>query len=278
MSDFREEEALGKAYDARLTRRLMRYMRPYKWMVLFALVLTLVVAPLEALSPLLYKIAIDRFILPATQGAIKVATGTHGLGLIALIFLAALLFSFGVQYVQVRVMQDVGQKTMYDMRKEIFAHLQALPMSYYDRSPVGRLVTRVTTDVDALNDLFASGVVAMLNDAFLLALFVVIMLWMNWRVARAAFSVLPFIVLATWLFRNKARGGNPRIRTAIARINAFLNEHISGMAVVQLFNRERKAKDQFIELNRIHMEAYKDVIFAFALFYPAVEFFSTAAL
>jgi ATP-binding cassette, subfamily B, multidrug efflux pump len=278
MSDFREEEALGKAYDARLTRRLMRYMRPYKWMVLFALVLTLVVAPLEALSPLLYKIAIDRFILPATQGAIKLAAGTRGLGLISLIFLGALLFSFAVQYVQVRVMQDVGQKTMYDMRKEIFAHLQALPMSYYDRSPVGRLVTRVTTDVDALNDLFASGVVAMLNDAFLLALFVVIMLWMNWRLALATFSVLPLIVLSTWLFRNKARDGNRRIRTAIARINAFLNEHISGMSVVQLFNRERKAKSQFAELNRVHMEAYKDVIFAFALFFPAVEFFSTAAI
>jgi ATP-binding cassette subfamily B multidrug efflux pump len=278
MSDFREEEALGKAYDAKLTRRLMRYMRPYKWMVLFALVLTLVVAPLEALSPLLYKVAIDRFILPATQGAIKLAAGTRGLGLIALIFLAALLFSFGVQYVQVRVMQDVGQKTMYDMRKEIFAHLQALPMSYYDRSPVGRLVTRVTTDVDALNDLFASGVVAMLNDAFLLALFVVIMLWMNWRLALATFSVLPLIVVSTWLFRNKARDGNRRIRTAIARINAFLNEHISGMSVVQLFNRERKARSQFAELNRVHMEAYKDVIFAFALFFPAVEFFSTAAI
>ncbi len=278
MSDFREEEALGKAYDARLTRRLLRYMRPYKGMVFFALVLTLVVAPLEAVSPYLFKVAVDRYIVPATQGSIARMAGVHGLAIISLIFLGALLFSFGVQYVQVRVMQDVGQKTMYDMRKEIFAHLQSLPMSYYDRSPVGRLVTRVTTDVDALNDLFASGVVAMLNDVFLLALFVVIMLWMNWRLALATFSVLPFIVVATWLFRNKARDGNRRIRTAIARINAFLNEHISGMAVVQLFNRERKAKDQFIELNRIHMEAYKDVIFAFALFYPAVEFFSTAAI
>ena len=278
MSDFREEEALGKAYDARLTRRLLRYMRPYKGMVFFALVLTLVVAPLEAVSPYLFKVAVDRYIVPATQGSIARMAGVHGLAIISLIFLGALLFSFAVQYVQVRVMQDVGQKTMYDMRKEIFAHLQSLPMSYYDRSPVGRLVTRVTTDVDALNDLFASGVVAMLNDVFLLALFVVIMLWMNWRLALATFSVLPFIVLATWLFRNKARDGNRRIRTAIARINAFLNEHISGMAVVQLFNRERKAKDQFIELNRIHMEAYKDVIFAFALFYPAVEFFSTAAI
>ena len=278
MSDFREEEALGKAYDARLTRRLLRYMRPYKGMVLFALVLTLVVAPLEAVSPYLFKVAVDRFIVPATQGSIARAAGVHGLAIISLIFLGALLLSFAVQYVQVRVMQDVGQKTMYDMRKEIFAHLQSLPMSYYDRSPVGRLVTRVTTDVDALNDLFASGVVAMLNDVFLLALFVVIMLWMNWKLALATFSVLPFIVVATWLFRNKARDGNRRIRTAIARINAFLNEHISGMTVVQLFNRERKAKDQFIELNRIHMEAYKDVIFAFALFYPAVEFFSTAAI
>ena len=278
MSDFREEEALGKAYDSRIIRRLIAYMRPYKWMVLFALILTLAVAPFEAAPPYLFSIGVDRYIVPAVNHAIPFDVGMHGLLMVTLAFLAALMLSFAVQYVQVRVMQDVGQKTMYDLRREIFHHLQLLPMAYYDKSPVGRLVTRVTTDVDALNDLFASGVVAMLNDAFLLVLFVAILLKMNWRLALATFSVLPLIGLSTYLFRNKARDGNRRIRTAIARINSFLNEHISGMAIVQLFNREKRSQKDFSDLNRVHMEAYKDVIFAFALFYPAVEFFSTAAI
>jgi len=278
MSDFREEEALGKSYDSRIIRRLVAYMRPYKWMVIFALILSFAFAPLEAAGPYLFAIGIDRYIVPAVNHGISFAVAMHGLFLVTLAFLAALMLSFAVQYVQLRVMQNVGQKTMYDLRREIFAHLQALPMNFYDKSPVGRLVTRVTTDVDALNDLFASGVVAMLNDAFLLALFVVILLVKEWRLALATFSVLPLIGLSTYLFRNKSRDGNRRIRTAIARINSFLNEHISGMAIVQLFNREKRSEKDFAGLNRIHMEAYKDVIFAFALFFPAVEFFSTAAI
>jgi ATP-binding cassette subfamily B multidrug efflux pump len=278
MSDFREEEALGKAYDARLARRLMQYLRPYKGLVYLALAVTVLVAPLEAAGPYLFKIATDKYILPAYHGSIALAAGMHGLGLITLAFFASLLLSFAFQYLQMRIMQNVGQKTMYDMRKQIFGHLQALPMSFYDRSPVGRLVTRVTTDVDALNDLFATGVVAMINDAVLLVLFVAILFWMDWRLALESLSVLPFILVATWLFRGKTRDGNRRIRTAIARINAFLNEHIMGMPIVQLFNRERRTREDFAKLNRIHMEAYKDVIFAFALFYPAVEFFSILAI
>jgi ATP-binding cassette, subfamily B, multidrug efflux pump len=278
MSDFREEEALGKAYDSRILRRLLKYMRPYAHWVLFALFLTLLVAPLEAAGPYLFMLGLDRYIVPETRGYIAFPPAMRGLGWITLAYLGALVFSFIVQYVQIRVMQNVGQKTMYDMRREIFGHLQALPMSFYDRSPVGRLVTRVTTDVDALNDLFAAGVVAMLNDSFVLIVFVGILFYLNWRLALATLCVLPGILLATYWFRNQARDGNRRIRTAIARINAFLNEYISGMSVVQLFNRERKAKAEFSELNRIHMEAYKDVIFAFALFYPVVEFFSTAAI
>ena len=175
-------------------------------------------------------------------------------------------------------MQKVGQETMYDLRKEIFDHLQRLPMSFYDRSPVGRLVTRVTTDVDALNDLFASGISAMVNDAFLLIVFVIIMLRMNWRLALATFAVMPLIFLATWIFRDKVRDANRRIRTAIARINAFLQEHISGMGVVQLFSHEKKSREQFAYFNRLHMEAYKDAILAFALFYPAVEFLGVVAI
>jgi ATP-binding cassette subfamily B protein len=278
MSDFREEEALGKAYDARLARRLIQYLRPYKWLVYSALLVTIVVAPLEAAAPYLYKIATDRYILPGFNHSITTPAAFHGLGIIALCLFAALMLSFAFQYLQMRIMQDVGQKTMYDMRKQIFGHLQALPMSFYDRSPVGRLVTRVTTDVDALNDLFATGVVAMINDAVLLVLFVGILFWMDWRLAVESLCVLPLILVATWLFRGKTRDGNRRIRTAIARINAFLNEHIMGMPIVQLFNREKKSQDEFSNLNRIHMEAYKDVIFAFALFFPAVEFLSTLAI
>ena len=202
----------------------------------------------------------------------------RGVSLVSLGFLAALLLSFAVQYLQVRIMQNVGQQTLYDLRKEVFERLQRLPMSFFDRTPVGRLVTRVTTDVDALNDLFAAGIAAMANDAIVLLCIGAVMMWMNWRLALATFAVLPMILISTWIFRDRVRDANRRIRTAIARINAFLQEHISGMSIVQLFNRERKSSEQFAELNRIHMEAYKDAILAFAVFFPAVELFSTTAI
>ncbi len=165
-------------------------------------------------------------------------------------------------------MQNVGQQTLYDLRKEIFERMQRLPMSFFDRTPVGRLVTRVTTDVDALNDLFAAGIAAMANDAIVLLCIGAVMMEMNWRLALATFAVLPLIVISTWIFRDRVRDANRRIRTAIARINSFLQEHISGMSVVQLFNRERKSKEQFAELNRIHMEAYKDAISGLCRVFP----------
>jgi ATP-binding cassette subfamily B multidrug efflux pump len=278
MSDFREEEALGKVYDSHLARRLFRYLRPYRGLVAIAALLTLPVAPLAAIGPKLFEIAVDRYFVPVLHDQITRAVAVRGLGWISLAYLATLALGFAFMYFQVRVMQKVGQDTMYDLRKEIFEHLQRLPISFYDRSPVGRLVTRVTTDVDALNDLFATGIAAMVNDALLLVLFIFIMLEMNWKLALATFAVLPLLFLCTWIFRDKVRDANRRIRTAIARINAFLQEHISGMSVVQLFNRERKARAQFAELNRIHMEAYKDAILAFALFYPAVEFLGVVAI
>jgi ATP-binding cassette subfamily B protein len=278
MSAFHEEEALGKAYDARLARRLMRYLRPYKWRVLFALALTLAVTPLELVVPYLFMVGVDRYIVPVTQHHLALNAGIRGIVWVTLAFLATLLLSFTSQYAQIRVMQRVGQETMSDMRHEIFTHLQRLPMNFYDRSPVGRLVTRVTTDVDALNELFAAGIVTMLNDMVLLGVMAVWLLVLNWRLALVTLAVLPFILLGTWLFRDKVRDANRRIRTAIARINAFLQEHISGMAVVQLFNRERRAGEQFAKLNRNHMLAYKDAILAFALFYPVVEFLSVAAV
>src|SRR5499427_8290643 len=169
MSTQHEEEALGKAYDSRLMKRLLRYMAPYRWRVVLALALVAVVTPLELAPPGLFQIAIDRYFTPAIKGAIPTNTAWRGLELISVVFLLVLMFDFLAQYIQIRIMQRVGQQTMYDMRREIFAHLQRLPMSYFDRNPVGRLVTRVTTDVDALNDLFAAGVVTMINDFFLLA-------------------------------------------------------------------------------------------------------------
>lgn len=278
MSDFREEEALGKAYDSQLMGRLMTYLRPYKWSVVFAVFLTVLVGPLEVVGPYLFGYGVDAYIIPGTNHTLAIPAALRGVTLVSLGFLAALLLSFAVQYLQVRIMQDVGQQTLYDLRRDIFERLQRLPMSFYDRSPVGRLVTRVTTDVDALNDLFAAGIAAMANDAIVLLCIGAVMMKMNWRLALATFAVLPFIMVATWIFRDKVRDANRRIRTAIARINAFLQEHISGMSVVQIFNRERKAQDEFAELNRIHMEAYKDAITAFAVFFPAVDLFSTTAI
>ncbi len=186
MSNAHEEEALGKAYDSHLMRRLMQYMRPYKWRVIFALTLTLAVTPLELAPPKLFQVAVDKYLVPASHQLLEITAAKRGLIIISVVYLLVLIFDFLAQYVQIRIMQRVGQQTMYDMRREIFGHIQRLPMSYFDRNPVGRLVTRVTTDVDALNDLFAAGVVTMINDFFLLAVMVGVLLFLNWRLALAA--------------------------------------------------------------------------------------------
>jgi ATP-binding cassette, subfamily B, multidrug efflux pump len=278
MSTGHEEEALGKAYDARLMRRLMQYLHPYRWRVVLALALVAVVTPLELAPPGLFQIAIDRYFTPALSAKIPENAAWRGVELISVVFLLVLIFDFVAQYVQIRIMQRVGQQTMYDLRREIFAHLQRLPMSYFDRNPVGRLVTRVTTDVDALNDLFAAGVVTMINDFFLLAVMAGWLFWIDARLAVDALAVLPFILLVTFVFRHYVREANRRIRTAIARINAFLQEYISGMSIVQLFNREAKAREEFGNRNRDNMRAWRDAILAFALFYPAVEILSVATI
>jgi ATP-binding cassette subfamily B multidrug efflux pump len=274
MSDFREEEKLGKLYDAHLTRRLLKYLHPYRWHVALAVSITLGVTAMELVGPYLFHVAIDDYILPGFAATISHSAALAGLWWTVIVYAGSIIGGFGLQYIQVRIMQWVGQETMYDLRKEIFEHLQRLPMSFYDRTPVGRLVTRATTDVDALNDLFAAGVVAMLNDFVLLFSMAAVLFRWHPYLALATLSPLPLMIVLTYFFRNKVRDANRRIRTAIARINGFLQEHVSGMAVVQLFNRERKSQKQFAELNRIHMVAYKDAIDAFAFFYPAVEFLS----
>jgi len=278
MSNLHEEEALGKAYDSRLMRRLLQYMKPYRWRVALALVMVAVVTPLELAPPLIFRSAIDSYFVPALKHAIPEGSAWSGILWLSLLFLAVLAFDFLAQYIQIRIMQRVGQQTMYDMRGEIFGHMQRLPMSYFDRNPVGRLVTRVTTDVDALNDLFAAGVVTMINDFFLLAVMAGLLFKIDRRLALDTLAVLPGILIVTVIFRKFVRDANRRIRTAIARINAFLQEYISGMSVVQLFNRERKAVEEFENRNRDNMLAWRDAILAYALFYPAVEFLSFATI
>ncbi|HUE56505.1 MAG TPA: ABC transporter ATP-binding protein [Candidatus Udaeobacter sp.] len=278
MSNLHEEEALGKAYDSRLMRRLLQYMKPYKWRVVLALVMVAIVTPLELAPPLIFQKGIDKYFVPELKGLITEAWAWSGIGWLSLLLLGVLMFDFLAQYIQIRIMQRVGQQTMYDMRREIFAHLQRLPMSYFDRNPVGRLVTRVTTDVDALNDLFAAGVVTMINDFFLLVVMAGLLFKIDRRLALDTLAVLPGILIVTMIFRIFVRDANRRIRTAIARINAFLQEYISGMSVVQLFNRERKAVEEFEKRNRDNMLAWRDAILAYALFYPAVEFLSFATI
>jgi len=278
MSNLHEEEALGKAYDSRLMRRLLQYMKPYKWRVVLALVMVAIVTPLELAPPLIFRKGIDSYFVPELKGAITEASAWTGIGWLSLLLLGVLAFDFLAQYIQIRIMQRVGQQTMYDMRREIFGHMQRLPMSYFDRNPVGRLVTRVTTDVDALNDLFAAGVVTMINDFFLLVVMAGLLFKIDRRLALDTLAVLPGILIVTMIFRKFVRDANRRIRTAIARINAFLQEYISGMSVVQLFNRERKAMDEFEKRNRDNMLAWRDAILAYALFYPAVEFLSFATI
>jgi ATP-binding cassette, subfamily B, multidrug efflux pump len=242
------------------------------------LALVMVVTPLELAPPVLFQKAIDNYLMPGMNGILALSSAWRGVLWISLLYFGVLVFDFLAQYIQIRIMQRVGQQTMYDMRTEIFGRLQRLPMSYFDRNPVGRLMTRVTTDVDALNDLFAAGVVTMINDFFLLAVMAGLLFRIDAKLAVDAMAVLPFILVVTLIFRKYVRDANRKIRTAIARINAFLQEYISGMSVVQLFNRENKAREEFAKRNKDNMLAWRDAILAYALFYPAVEFLSFATI
>ncbi len=277
MSNIHEEEALGKAYDSHLLKRLLEYLRPYRWRVILALAFVAIVTPLELAPPKLFQIAIDKYLVPGMRHQLVESAAWHGIGIISVVFFGVLLFDFLAQYIQIRIMQRVGQQTMYDMRTAIFRHIQRLPMSYFDRNPVGRLITRVTTDVDALNDLFAAGVVTMINDFFLLAVLAAWLFSIDHKLAFDALAVLPFILVVTYFFRKYVRDANRHIRTAVASINAYLQEYISGMSVVQLFNREEKARAEFGRRNRDNMLAWRDAILAFALFYPTVEILSIFA-
>lgn len=278
-----EEEVLGKAYDARLMRRLLTYLRPYRWQVAIALGSIVLKSFADVLGPYLVKVAIDRYLAPTHASLSGVWSWLsprplHGIAQISIIYLCLLFLTFIFEFLQTYFMQWTGQKVMFDLRSQIFRNLQRMHVAFYDKNPVGRLVTRVTTDVDALNEMFTSGVVSIFEDCFVLIGILGIMLCMNWRLALITFAVLPFIVFATKIFRDRVRDSYRRIRTAIARINAYLQEHVSGMMVLQLFNRERKAYNRFSEINRLHMDAYKDAILAYAVYYPVVDLFSSIAI
>ena len=265
---FHEEEVLGKAYDARLMRRLLGYLRPHKIYVAGALLALVADALLQLAQPYLVKLAIDRYI---ARGDLA------GMNRIAGVYLCVLIAAFSLEYAQTYLMQMMGQRIMFDMRMQIYRHLQRLDLAFYDRNPVGRLMTRVTTDVDVINDLFTSGVVAAFGDMFTLVGIMATLLWMNWRLALITFSVLPMIVgIAQW-FRYHVRESYRNVRTWIARINAFLNEHINGMATVQLFRREAVNFGRFDEINARHRDANVEQIFYYAVFYPAIEFVAAVA-
>src|SRR6266853_1048281 len=283
MASPHEEEILGKAYDSRLMKRLLKYLRPYRWKVALALGSIVLKAGADVLGPFLTMVAIDRYLAPAHQAPSLLAHWLSprpltGIAQISAIYVGLILFSFLLEYLQTYFMQWAGQMVMFDLRSEIFRHLQRMHIGFYDKNPVGRLVTRVTTDVDALNEMFTSGVVSIFEDIFVLAGILAIMLCVNWKLALITFAVLPFIFIATKIFRDRVRDSYRRIPTAIARINAHMQEHVSGMMVVQLFNREERAFEKFSEVNAQHMEAFKDAIMAHAVYYPVVEILSSIAI
>jgi len=279
-----EEEALGRVYDAHLVRRLLHYARPYRAAIAAAVVLTILYAALEGIIPLFFKVAIDHYLTGAADAKLAFATrhlpddAWTGINLLASLFLGVLLLDFVLEYTRYRLTLLTGQQVMYDLRREVFAHLQRLPIPFFDRNPVGRLVTRATTDIDQLNEAFSAGVVAVFGDLFMLLAYVGVMLYLDWKLALLSFAVLPLILLVTQLFRRLVRDAYRGTRVAIARINAFLNEHLSGMSIVQLFNREAHAVRQFDEINRRHLKAWRDAILAHAWFYPAVEILSLLAI
>ena len=283
MASAHEEEVLGKAYDSRLMKRLLRYLAPYKWQVAIALGSIFLKVGADVLGPYLTKIVIDRYLAPVPGLHTRFdrflsSNPFAGIAQIAALYVGLLVFSFLLEYLQTYYMQWAGQMVMFDLRKEIFRHLQRMHIGFYDRNPVGRLVTRVTSDVDALNEMFTSGVVSIFEDVFVLAGIVAIMLHMNPKLALITFAVLPLIAIATKIFRDKVRDSYRRIRVAIARINAYLQEHVSGMVVLQLFNREQRAFAKFSDVNASHMDAFKDAIMAHAVYYPVVEILSSIAI
>ncbi len=264
-----EEEVLGKAYDARLMRRLLKYLRPYRWHVAIGIVMSLVISGMEALRPYFTKIAVD----------VDIANrDPKGLLVTCLIFFAVLIVRGFIQYANAYLTQWIGQRTIFDLRMEIFQHLQNLSLRFYDKNPIGRLITRVTNDVEVLNEMFSSGIVMVFSDVFTIIGILYFMFSMNVDLALVSLSVLPLLFYGTFLFRKKAREAYREVRTQIARINSFMQEHITGMLVDQIFNREQKSHDKFSRVNAAHRDANIKSILYYALFYPAIDFIGALSI
>ena len=264
-----QDEVLDKGYDARLLRRLLVYLRPYRGLTALAVLLLLAGAGLALVGPALTQRALD-VAIPERNTAL--------LATLAAVFLAALILEFAVEYGQTLLTAYIGQRVMYDLRMQIFGHLQRLSISFFDRNPVGRLMTRVTSDVETLNELFSSGVVTVFGDVFTLVAIMTMMLLIDWRLALVTFSVIPLVWLTARIFRRRVREAFRDIRVRLARLNAYLQERLSGMRVVQLFGREADSAARFAELNREHLEAHRRSITIYAVFFPVVEVLTAVAM
>jgi ATP-binding cassette, subfamily B, multidrug efflux pump len=289
----RHEDEGAKAFDKRLARRLLRYLKPYRMRATASVALVIFSSLLEIAGPAIIAVGVDLYVKPLSGantvgvsqrlGAWLAAHGWSfdpitGINVAATLYFVTLFADFAVLYTQMVLMNLMGQYIMYDLRKQIFEHLQRLDVQFFDRNPVGRLMTRVTTDVDALNDMFTAGFVAIFGDIFVLLGIVIVLFWMNWRMALVLFSITPFILLVSMWFRRGARITYRQVRARIAAINAFLQEHISGMSTVQLFNREEREMEKFDELNARHRDANIDSIFYYAVFYPVIELIQTVGI
>jgi len=279
-----DEDPVGKVYDSRLMRRLGHYLLPYWWQATVSSISVTLKSLSDVAGPYLVKVALDRYLTdkpsPATNWLTRhlPADPMQGVTQLAVIYMVALLSAYLFEFIQTYLMQWTGQKIMFDLRRDIFSHMQRMHVAFYDNHAVGRLVTRLTSDVDAINEMFTGGILAIVDDFFTLSIMAVVMLSINWWLALLAFAVLPLILIVTRIFRDHVRESYRRVRAAIARINSFTQEHVSGMSVVQLFNREQRAYNDFEAVNRLHMIAFKDTIFAYALYYPAVELLSAVAI
>src|SRR5581483_7128408 len=289
----KHEDEAAKAFDKRLARRLLRYLKPYRARAAGAVGLVLFSSLLEIAGPAIIAVGVDLYVKPLS-GANTVGISRQfgdwlashgmawdpltGINVAATLYFVTLFADFAVLYAQMVLMNLMGQYIMYDLRKQIFEHLQKLDIQFFDRNPVGRLMTRVTTDVDALNDMFTAGFVAIFGDIFVLLGIVIVLFWMNWRMALVLFSITPFILLVSMWFRRGARITYRQVRARIAAINAFLQEHISGMSTVQLFNREAREFEKFDVLNVRHRDANIDSVFYYAVFYPVIELIQTVGI
>ncbi len=257
-----QEEVLGKAYDAKLMKRLIKYLKPYSKWVIIAIILTVGVALLSTIRPYLTKIAIDEYIIN---------NDSAGLRYIVLVLLSTLIFQGIVQYIMTYLTQWIGQKTIFDLRMQLFEHIQKLSMSFFDRNPVGRVVTRLTNDIEVLNEMFSSGIVMVFADVFIIGGILFFMFSLSWQLTLIALSVVIPLVYATIIFRRKVRVAFRDVRFYLAKMNAFLQEHVSGILVVKIFNKERKTLEDFKKINYDHTRANKKSVFYYSIFFPIVE-------